>query len=383
MAIKTRSKLGSKRQLNDGQWLVRVRKGYRADGKPRELSKVCPTERDADMTIAQFALEMGRNEAIGSKVTLSWYFYEVFIPYRMAYLTKATIIRYKSCFKKDIEPRFGDYELGDIPHAQIQAWINHMTYAKAKRCITTLRATLRAAWDDGYIPDEPMRHRLRYPRNTNDSRVVWSAQQVSQAIKALENSPLEALALCMVGGGLRREEAYALFWDDIEFVQVQINKQETIICRVTVDDAVTPEDGRKETKTRFSDRVITIAEPFSSQLKAIQGKPKDPICDITLTHVGRVWKNHWTPLKRDCPNNKPVYRGKMLEANVPYIPMSRLRATHETLLQRAGVADTVNAAIHGRSELSSVGYKHYLVPGEDTITPAAQAMGALIYKELA
>ncbi|MDY4521980.1 MAG: hypothetical protein SPD80_00115 [Atopobium sp.] len=149
------------------------------------------------MTIAQFALEMGCNEAIGSKVMLSWYFYEVFIPYRMAYLTKATIIRYKSCFRKDIALRFGDYELGDIPHVQIQTWINHMTYAKAKRCITTLKAT------------------------------------------------------------------------------------------------------------------------------------------------------------------------------------------HETLLQHAGIANTVNAAIHGHSELSSVGYKHYLVPGEGTVTPASQAMGALIYKELA
>lgn len=59
---------------------------------------------------------------------------------------------------------------------------------------------------------------------------------------------------------------------------------------------------------------------------------------------------------------------------MPYIPMSRLRATHETLLQASGVEDTLNARIHGRSSASDVGYTHYLVPQEEGKAKAATAL---------
>ena len=52
--------------------------------------------------------------------------------------------------------------------------------------------------------------------------------------------------------------------------------------------------------------------------------------------------------------------------------MSRMRATHATLMQEAGVLDSVNAAAHGHSE--AVAYAHYKRPD----TAAAGQVGAML-----
>lgn len=41
--------------------------------------------------------------------------------------------------------------------------------------------------------------------------------------------------------------------------------------------------------------------------------------------------------------------------------MKDMRAVHETMLQDAGVLDTLNARLHGRTNVQT-GYRHYLKP---------------------
>lgn len=52
--------------------------------------------------------------------------------------------------------------------------------------------------------------------------------------------------------------------------------------------------------------------------------------------------------------NKPLY-------GMPYTRMKDMRSVHETTLQDAGVLDTLNARIHGRTNVQT-GYTHYLKP---------------------
>jgi hypothetical protein len=67
----------------------------------------------------------------------------------------------------------------------------------------------------------------------------------------------------------------------------------------------------------------------------------------------------------------------MVGTGVPYVPLNRMRATHETLAQLGGVADTLNAAIHGRSNVQT-GYRHYLVPGSPALSGAAETVGGIV-----
>lgn len=378
-----RARLGSKRQLPNGRWLVRVSVGYTSDGRQRVKSATVDTEREADLKISELVLAMGRDPNLGNEVTLSSYFDTRFLPDREGYLAKKTCMEYRKTFDRHIRPVFGESYMSEIGHVAIQAWVAPMTHSTAQHCVATLRAVLRAAWDDGLLADEPMRHRVRMPKAGKTGRLpVWSAADVAAAMPAMEGHPLEALWLLMVGGGLRREEAYALFWRDLAFSDVlRLDGTQSLICRVTVDDAVTVEDGRKPTKTGFSERVVSVAEPFSTRLSEIAADADAPVCAVSLSNINRSWGALWQPRAVSTDGNGRYFRGRMLgpdgEPLVPRIPLSRMRATHETLMQGAGVTDSVNAAYHGHTNLQT-DYRHYLVPNDGSIDGAADAAAARV-----
>ena len=62
--------------------------------------------------------------------------------------------------------------------------------------------------------------------------------------------------------------------------------------------------------------------------------------------------------------------------SVPRIDMNRLRATHETLMLRAGVPDALNSAIHGHSQ--KVAYSNYLAPVSADAAQAARVANGLV-----
>lgn len=75
----SRSKLGSKREVAPGKWVIRVQAGFRADGHVRRVSRtVHGTETEADIAIAQLARELGVSQAAHAGVTLDMYYWGVF-----------------------------------------------------------------------------------------------------------------------------------------------------------------------------------------------------------------------------------------------------------------------------------------------------------------
>lgn len=355
-----RSSLGSKRMLPSGRWQVRVSCGFTRSGRQRTRSCTVDTEREADEAIARLAVEMGRDPASGDPMTLSAYYHGFFVPEREGRLANATMERYDGDWRRVIAPALGDRPMDAISHAEVQALVSSLSRPSAQHVAATLRAVLRGAWDDGLLAEEPMRHRLRLPADDGRQLGVWDAETVRLAMERLRGGKLEALWLVMAGGGLRREEALALFWGDLSFAP---GVGGGVAARVLVDDALTEADGRKPVKTRYSRRTAPVGEPFSSRLEEIAGGPGEPVCALRPSSVSHAWRRLWDSGAMD---------------GVPYLPLSRMRATHETLMQAAGVPDTLNARVHGRADASQVGYRHYLNPRPDAMDEAARRLGEAV-----
>ena len=158
----------------------------------------------------------------------------------------------------------------------------------------------------------------------------------------LRGHPVEGCWLCMVGAGLRREEALALTWRDVRRVEVGGR----MVVQLAVWRARTWEDGTRATKTARSRRVAAVAEPFATRLWELRGDPDELVCALGAGNMARTWRRLWG-------EGRPL-------APLPYLPLSRMRATHETMMQAAGVPDSVNAAAHGHSV--AVAYGHYMRP---------------------
>ena len=280
-------------------------------------------------------------------------------------LANATLSRYEHSMRKHVLPMLGGIPLDELRHVDVQRMLldcpTKGTAVQAKRALS---AVLGQAVAEGVLERNPVQGRLEYPDGTGrmivapdedpfsvlaDSATVWDARTVLRAMPRLRGSLLEPCWLCMVGAGLRREEALALRWRDV--------RRKDGVPELAVWRARTTLDGIKCTKTPHSARIAQVAEPMGSRLMELEGDADALVCDASAQNVSKRWANLWRPRARGCPRS--AMRGVMLdEPAVPYLPLTRMRATHESLMQQAGVLDSVNAAAHGHSR--EVAYRHYL-----------------------
>lgn len=379
---KSRSKLGTKREIRPNVWEIGVSCGTREDGRRRYAWRtIHGNEVEADAAIVKLADEMGRCLTIGDEMTLDTYFWGYFSPMKHASTTRANADTYDSHYRTHIAPHFGQWELSQIGNLEIQRWINTLPPQSAQNYVRTLRAILNQAHFDHLKDDAPMGGEYRYkmPRGRRNTPLpVWGALEVSRALDLLKGDQLYPLWLVMVGCGLSRSEALALDWEDIGFSEVLgMDGKVHHVALVTISAAFTACDGMKSPKNDRRYRAVPMQPPFSDALYECRGE--GPICQ-SRKHTKDGWKLSG---KRLTPSYVPkrwkdlFHEGGALEG-LPFVEIGRMRATYSTMMQRAGVDRTIINAMQGRTDNSPVLYSNYLNPGADTYSESAAAMSALL-----
>jgi len=396
-----RSSAGSKREVAPGKWVVRVSDGYRRDGKQRRLSRtVYGTERDADRAIAELTAQMGAVPDFGDGCTLGEYWESIYHPRIVARtemrdsrtgkrkMARGTLKRYEAAWRRRIGPAFADWDMADIRHAAVQAWAYRMPRSEAEHSVRLLRTILREAWSyDELLSSQPLPRPIDLPGDAPEQARVWTPEQLVRALPILRGTPVESIWLVMAGGGLRREEAYALWWRDLSFEDVtsihlgedgRTTARDECLCSVPVDDAYTVDDGRKDVKTARGRRVATIGEPFSSRLRemAADHAPDEQLCPLSITRVPYAWALLWGEPLKNAGGGGKYYRGRMRDPEtgeelLPRVELRTMRHAHECMM--AGyLTDSDNSLMHGHSR--EVSYDHYRrLDGERTARAALEA----------
>ena len=377
---KSRSKLGTKREIRPNVWQIGVSCGTRADGKRRTAWRtVHGTDVDADAAIVKLADEMRRCASIGDDMTLDRYFWGYFSPFKHATTTNANAVAYDSCYRVHIAPAFGSWQIERIGNLEVQRWINGLPPQSAPNYVRTMRAIMNRAEFEHVIIDNPMRYRYTMPRGRSNTPLpVMGAYEVGLALERLKGTQLYALWLVMVGCGLSRSEALALDWDDIAWDEVlQMDGKRHWVATVHVKAAYTSADGMKEPKNDRRYRRVPMMPPFSDALRGAMGT--GPICQSRL-HTKDGWRLSGRRLR---PDSVPKLWKAYFEPNGPldgltFVHIGRMRATYSTLMQRAGVDGSIINAMQGRTDNSPVLYTNYLMPGIETYAESARAMSALL-----
>lgn len=362
-----RSRLGSKREVRTGVWEISVSSGYRSDGQQRrEYRYINGTESDADAALRELSVDMGRSPSMGRRDTIADYWPEFVAQIRAKGVTNATIADYEKSWRLRIEPAFGSTRWANLSFRDIKRWVLTMTHSQAEHAVRCLRRMINCAVDDELIDRNVMDHRrIDYPVSPSDPLadvpVMWGSAHVAEVMSRLRDERIEPLWLTLVGGGLRPEEGLGLWWSDVSFTGVTLmDGSDGVMAHAAITKAWTEADGLHGTKNGFSRRLAPIAEPFSSRLAelSLEG-PRVPLWPLYPGSARKEWKT-------------------LFEAGGPLagMPLSRLkdiRSVHETIMQDAGTLDTVNARIHGRSNVQT-GYRHYLRPSA-ALDRAAESMG--------
>ncbi len=216
-------------------------------------------------------------------------------------------------------------------------------------------------------------YRFRMPRGRRTAPLpVWGARKVAAALAApgFDRSRVYALWLVMVGAGLSRSEALALDWERIGWVDAPDGR---CMAVVTVEGAVTSEDGMKGPKNDRRYRRVPVAPVFSERLRAVE--ETGPICQSV--HNGRPTGRRLTPSYVPRLWRALFDEGGPLHG-LPFVPLNRMRATYSTLAQAADLQSTLINAMQGRSDGSAVLYRHYLNPEIGTFVDAAMRISCKV-----
>ena len=375
-----RRKVGTRKTLADGTIKVIVRRGVRNDGGRRALTGVAATEEEADALALELAAKLGSHVELGKGLTLErwWSAYKATRGKRIA---KSTLGRYATEMNGTWIPALGDRDITLISHADIQeVVIRAATRSMAKERIKALSAVLTHAVREGHLSANPCRIApFELPGDVGKADLsgidydddpfaaiegvkdIWDVETVLDVMERLRGLPIEACWLTMIGAGLRREEALALKWKDVRRVRVAGRD----VTQLAIHASNTAKDGIGITKTHKSVRIVAMVEPFGARLWELAGDRDALVCDLSPKNISRRWRSMWQPLKggKHMPKKPATYvlKGIMLEEpEVPYICLKQMRATHVTMMQAAGVPDSLNAAAHGHSE--RVAYSHYMQP---------------------
>ena len=365
---------GTKREVRPGLWEVSVSNGYREDGRQRrEYRYVEGTEADADAELVSLAADMGRSPSIGKMATLADYWPAFERKLLAKGVSNATISDYEKEWRLRVRPQFGDLRWSQLRFRDVQQWIYGLTHSQAEHSIRFLRRYINSAIDDELCDRNPLDHRrIDYPIERVDPlappQQTWLDIHVAAAIDRMRGERMEPLFLALLGGGLRVEEGIPLWWDDLGFSPVTLmDGSDGLMCHASIYKSWTQKDGLHGTKNRFSTRMVPIPEPFASRLAelSVEG-PRVPLWPLSPGNVRREWSSLWK------------HGGSL--SGLPRVHMKDLRSIHETMMQDAGALDTVNARLHGRTNVQT-GYRHYLRPSA-ALDSAAQAMGERVKRAI-
>jgi integrase len=214
--------------------------------------------------------------------------------------------------------KIGAKPLDKLRPSHIDAWKvelqgRGLAESSIRSAYTVLRAVLDTAVRDRAIAHNPA-HAVRRPKVTAKEAAYLTPDQVRSLLVAAEGGRYAPLFALLVHSGLRRGEALALHWSDID-LDAQLLRVRGTLARVDGELVVT------ETKTAKSRRVVPLSPTAERVLRDVRSRQR-----AERLRAGSMWQ--------------PTPYVFTTELGEPCDPRNALRAL-KTAAKRAGLPSSV------------------------------------------
>jgi len=348
-----RSELGQIQKLGKDHYRVHVEGKRNPDGTRNRPSKtVRGSFDDAKTELARLILDSGKQ--VDSDITLEEY-WTVFYEPSIADLAPSTRSSYAYAWNL-VKPLFGDRTMSTLKARDIERGLRSIEKAGNQRnAYKLLRQMFNEAYRDELINENPMSRRIRLKRMDAYEPEILLLNDVPAWLDAISGTKYEPVLLVMLFGGLRREEACALFWDDFIFgngwCSIYVYKTLTEVRGTLVEGP---------TKTAQSTRFVYLS-----------GYPAQRMTELAT----------FGPLVRDSNGNRMrpdkisrEYRNLMKDKEAKYVPMKNLRNSYATIMQGLGVSDSLISKSLGHTNLQ-IDYAHYFAANAPAHMQNAATLG--------
>jgi integrase len=176
-------------------------------------------KREATQQLANVAARLGASVKLDDRETVAQYLATWLRSKRHA-LKPRTHFSYSEYVNKRIVPALGPIRLETLRHEHVMAFVETLTAeGRGAPTIKSILAVLRSALGDAVrtrrLTHNPAEH-IRTPEVTQSERVPWTADQAAHFLDHIAGDRLAELFELIVGTGLRRGEALALRWSDVD-----------------------------------------------------------------------------------------------------------------------------------------------------------------------
>ena len=349
-----RSAIGAIQRLGKDHYRVSIEGRPKPDGRrTRRTETVRGPRSKAEAVLARMKLDEGKFD--GCDLTLSEY-WETFYEPTLSALAESTASSYRYAWTSLVEPLFGGRRMSELKARDIERGLLTIEKPGSQRnAYKLLRQMYNEAYRDELVEDNPMSRRIRLKRMEAYQPDILLLGDVPAWLDAVHGSKWEPVLLCMLFGGLRREEACALFWEDFEFG--------VDACSVRVDKTLTEVRGRLvegPTKTAESTRTVFMAGWPAQRMLELSGV--GPLCPDANGNRMRPDK-----VSRE-------YRSLMKGKGAKYVPMKNLRNSYATIMQGLGASDSLISKSLGHTNLT-MDYNHYFAANAPAHMANARMLG--------
>lgn len=378
-------------QRADGRWMVKVRYTD-ADGAPKRATVYGKTQKEVAAKRRELVKRLADGKpATDAKLVLGAYV-ETWIAGPLAASDRKanTKAMYATVARKHIAGRaLGRAALDKLKPSTVEGWVVELRAAglsqsTVRSIYTVLRAILDAAVRDGLLGANPAAV-VRRPKVDHHEAAFLTPAQVRALLAAAQGSRYAPLFELLVHTGLRRGEALALKWRDVDLEEGLLRVRGTLARVEGVLEVTTP-------KTAKSRRVVPLSLAASALLKAQRQRQRLERVAAGSQWVGGDWvfatelgdasdpRNALRALKAAAAkhNRQGVKDGRPAD-QLPDVGLHSLRHSAASVMLTNGVPLMVVGDILGHASVAITGdiYGH-VAPNvsRDAVAALGAALGA-------
>ena len=236
-------------------------------------------------------------------------------------------IAYKTAYNRLCE-RFGDRRINEITSQEIASYINELALKRySKRTVQAYRTCMSLIYDYGVLHGMANNNPVKIvaiPKNLKTTKRELPEQSDIEKIKKSLNHPFGLFAYFLMLTGLRRGEALALTYNDIDFERKTISVTKSLVWTPNQPEI-------KSTKTEAGNRTVILHDALAEVLP--RGKGYIFGGPLTQTEYRRLWKSY-------CD-----------ESGVTCTP-HQLRHYYATILYEAGIDEKMAQELLGHSSIT-------------------------------
>lgn len=316
---------GSISKRKDGRWMVRITKGYRADGKRNVITKYAHTEKDAKQILKALRVQLETRKLGTTNDTLNQYMEQYLQLYKMNTLKGVSYDTYEAVFENHIRNTIGYKKMSEITKDEIQRLINDKSGTKSYATLSKIKVLLNMCFKHALEDDEIFKNPVQGVKLPNRSEVAVKARKIDiltqeeiEVIKAaavtnLKDDMTKKFApafLLMVNTGIRKGEMMALTWNDIDL--------ENRVLYVKRTMTAIQNRNWKEGEKRI---LVTTTEP-----KSASSKRSVPLNGLAMEAIDRIRDYQ----KGNCPEDGYLLSGKKKQM----IPQEFMYRAFDHILER-------------------------------------------------